>query len=317
MQRHPSPRHAHALAASAGAASSVSAGLLNRVAVIADRAQTESRDTTENVAGYGFGYATKDFDMLRQTQRMEALGQMLSGVAHDLGNLLTIISGSCEALVATLACAGEVDAIAGTRVEAIRQAVRGASGLTRRLLAFGRKQPLHLENVNLNGLLHGLQALLHPLLGSTLVVDMQLQPDLWQTYVDSSLLEQVVLNLLANARDAMPQGGTVTVVTANLTYSNLHGTGQGELPFGEYVLLSVTDTGVGMNEDTRARVFEPFFTTKPEGQGSGLGLAIALGVVKQFSGHIFADSRLGRGTTFRILLPRTRDAKNYRTQQES
>jgi PAS domain S-box-containing protein len=239
-------------------------------------------------------------ERFRQSQKMEPVGRLASGVTHDFNNLLTIISGYCEILLARL---DPHDPVRDMLVE-IKKAEERAAELTRQLLAFSRKQILEPKVLDLNAVLADVSKLLRRLIGED--VELRLQPaaGLGGVRGDVGQLEQVLLNLAVNARDAMPQGGTLTLRTANVerTAADVHGL-PGAAP-GPYVLLAVSDTGCGMTAEVRAHLFEPFYTTKEPGKGTGLGLSTVYGIVKQSGGFIEVDSVPGRGTTFRIYLPR-------------
>ena len=233
---------------------------------------------------------------LEQVQRIEAIGQLTSGVAHDFNNLLTAILGNLELAQMRL---GNHPA-ARSLETAARAAERGAT-LVSQLLAFARKQRLEPKPVDINRLVDGLSDLLARTIGPTITIKHDLGTDLWPALVDPSQIELVLLNLAINARDAMSAGGSLTIETHNLIH---RGGGDADLKTGEYVVLTVTDTGSGMNDEVRARAFEPFFTTKEVGKGSGLGLSMVYGVVRQSGGGVEIDSVVGLGTTIRVFLPR-------------
>ncbi|HEV2673436.1 MAG TPA: ATP-binding protein [Aliidongia sp.] len=233
---------------------------------------------------------------LEQVQRIEAIGQLTSGVAHDFNNLLTAILGNLELAQMRL---GNHPA-ARSLETAARAAERGAT-LVSQLLAFARKQRLEPKPVDINRLVDGLSDLLARTIGPTITIDPRLAADPWAALVDPSQIELVLLNLAINARDAMSAGGTLTIETRNLLH---RGGGDADLKPGDYVVLSVADTGSGMTDDVRARAFEPFFTTKEVGKGSGLGLSMVYGVVRQSGGGVEIDSVVGMGTTIRVYLPR-------------
>jgi PAS domain S-box-containing protein len=241
-------------------------------------------------------------EALRQSQKMEAVGQLTGGIAHDFNNLLQGITGSLELLQKRLAQGrlGDLDRfITGAMAAANR-----AAALTHRLLAFSRRQPLDPKPVSVNPLVASMEDLLRRTLGERIELDFILAPDLWRTLCDPHQLENAVLNLAINARDAMPEGGTLTIATGNCALDEASPFWSREMRPGAYVCLSVTDTGIGMSPETLARAFEPFFTTKPIGQGTGLGLSMIYGFVRQSEGHAAIASEPGRGTAVRLFLPR-------------
>jgi PAS domain S-box-containing protein len=237
---------------------------------------------------------------LRQAQKMESVGRLAGGVAHDFNNLLTAISGNVELALLDLRPA---DPLYELLVE-VHRAADSAANLTRQLLAFSRKQVIDPRIVNLNGIVDELQKMLKRLMREDVDVHVRLDPVLWQTRVDRGQLEQVLVNLAVNARDAMPNGGTLTLETGNATLDEEYTRTRSYVVPGEYVMLAVTDNGTGMDEEAKAHLFEPFFTTKEHGKGTGLGLAMVYGAVKQNRGSIEVESEPGKGTTFRIYLPR-------------
>ncbi|MBS0644599.1 MAG: PAS domain S-box protein [Proteobacteria bacterium] len=237
-------------------------------------------------------------ERLRRAQRLEAIGQLTGGIAHDFNNLLAVIILEAEALEAT-----NVPAIAQSATAILATALRG-SDLTHRLLAFARKQPLHFLAVSLNELLLEMVPLLQRTLGEAIEVELRAEPEVWLTDSDPSQLHNVVLNLAINARDAMPKGGTLTLRTENLRLNAVAAAAFG-LTAGEFVALSVSDTGMGMTPEVRDRALEPFFTTKPPGAGTGLGLSMVYGFARQSGGQLSLTSALGEGTTVRLLLPRS------------
>jgi PAS domain S-box-containing protein len=245
-------------------------------------------------------------EQFRQAHKMEAVGRLAGGVAHDFNNVLTIIRAQTEFLLADLP--GE-DSRRKDVLE-IQDAADRAAAFTRQLLAFSRRQLLQPEVLDLNGVVGGMETMLRRLVGEDVVVITKLQPDLPRISADPTQLQQVVLNLAINARDAMPRGGTLLMETATVElddhYPRLHPTAKP----GLHVVLAVTDTGCGMDSATRSRVFEPFFTTKEPGKGTGLGLSTVYGIVKQSGGHIWVYSEVGRGTTFKLYFPPTCGAVN-------
>jgi len=236
---------------------------------------------------------------LAQTERMEAVGQLASGVAHDFNNLLTIIKGYSSMLMERNPHGP--DARAATEIQ---QAADRAAALTHQLLAFGRRQTLQPRVLDLNAIIRGLEKMLRRVLSENVDLAIRTAPGLGFVKADPVQMEQVLLNLVVNARDAMPKGGRLTISTAPRHIDFDSGEGESYVRAGDYVTLSVADTGTGMDAATRERIFEPFFTTKEVGKGTGLGLATVYGIVKQSSGHIGVDSEPGHGTTFYVLLPR-------------
>jgi PAS domain S-box-containing protein len=241
-------------------------------------------------------------EALRQSDKLLALGQLTGGIAHDFNNLLAIILGNIELLSEDLGDDTEHQRHIQTAMTA---AHRGAA-LTQRLLAFARKQPLEPRLTQVNHLVSEMSDLLRRSLDPTVSLDMILASDLWLTKIDPSGLENALLNLALNARDAMPRGGRLTLETRNVRLDKIYAALHQDVRPGEYVMLSVTDTGAGMPPEVRDRAFEPFFTTKPIGQGSGLGLPMVYGFVKQSQGHAQIDSEEGIGTTVKLYLPRDR-----------
>jgi PAS domain S-box-containing protein len=239
-------------------------------------------------------------EQLRQSQKMEAIGQLAGGVAHDFNNLLTLIKAYSGLVADQL---DEGSAIKSDVVEIQRAAGRAAS-LTQQLLAFSRKQILQPRVLDLNRVSRDLEPMLRPLIGDNIQIVTKPGASLGRVKADPGQIEQVLINLSLNARDAMPSGGTLTIETANVELDEAYHGRHSVIAPGPYVLLAVSDTGVGMDEDTRSRVFEPFFTTKPVGKGTGLGLSTVYGIVKQSSGYIWVYSEPQRGTTFKIYLPR-------------
>jgi two-component system cell cycle sensor histidine kinase/response regulator CckA len=244
-------------------------------------------------------------NQFRQAQKMEAVGRLAGGVAHDFNNLLMVISGYTEVLLEHTRKGNPLY----PKIEAIHQATDRATTLTRQLLAFSRKQLLELKVVDLNVIVEDLERLLRPLIGENIQLDTQLSPDLGRTRADSGQIEQVIMNLVVNSKDAMPTGGKISIQTANarLNHDELRREHSYIQP-GDYVMFSVTDTGQGMDKETQLRIFEPFFTTKEKGKGTGLGLSTVYGIIKQSGGYVLVESEPAQGTTFRIYLPRVEDA---------
>ena len=236
----------------------------------------------------------------RQSRKLETAGRLAGGVAHDFNNLLTAILGTSELLLAGLApgTAERED------VEEIKRAATRAANLTRQLLAFSRRQVLQPRTLDLNQLVHGVETMLRRLIGEHITLGTRAAEHLWRVRADPGQLEQVIVNLCVNARDAMPTGGTLVVETDNVHFPGAAHGAEAIMPAGPYVLLTVTDTGTGMEPQTLGHIFEPFFTTKEPGRGTGLGLATVYGIVKQSGGFIFVDTEPGRGSRFRIYLPR-------------
>jgi PAS domain S-box-containing protein len=240
-------------------------------------------------------------ERLRQSQKMETVGQLTGGVAHDFNNLLQIIAGNLDLLLRTL----PADAARQRRAaESAMSGAKRAATLTERLLAFSRRQPLAPKPLNANRLISGMSELLHRSLGETIEVEVVLSPSLWRAEVDPNALENAILNLALNARDAMADGGKLTVETANTHLDRDYVAQHPELSSGQYVSISVSDTGHGMTPEVVERVFEPFFTTKEVGKGTGLGLSMVYGFAKQSGGNVKIYSEPGQGTTVRLYLPR-------------
>jgi hypothetical protein len=236
-------------------------------------------------------------ERLAQAEKMEAIGRLAGGVAHDFNNLLTVISGYAEILLA------RPDVTGREQLHEIAHAAEQAAGLTRSLLAFSRRQVLHPRVLDVNEIVAGMEPIVRRIIGDDVSVGVRLAPGLARVEADQAQLERVILNLAANARDAMPDGGSLTIETADVELDDEYVRSRGEGTAGPNVLLAVSDTGVGMSEDVRRHLFEPFFTTKSPGAGTGLGLATVFGVVKQSGGSIYVYSEEGRGTTFKIHLP--------------
>ena len=239
-------------------------------------------------------------EQLRQAQKMEAVGQLAGGIAHDFNNLLTAILSYCDLLLEEVRHGDPIRA----DIEQIRQAGQRAAGLTRQLLAFSRRQVLQPKVLSLNTVIDGTEGMLRRLVGSDVVVDFTRDPGLWHVLADPSQLEQVLFNLVVNARDAMPQGGRLGITTANRELMADSPERPNGVRPGAYVAMAVSDTGVGIEPGMHARIFEPFFTTKEPGRGTGLGLSTVYGIVQQSGGHVTVSSAPGKGATFTVLLPR-------------
>jgi PAS domain S-box-containing protein len=238
---------------------------------------------------------------LRQSQKMEAVGQLTGGIAHDFNNLLQVILGNLESLQRHL------PQDSGRLQRAAHQAMNGArraAALTQRLLAFSRRQPLDPKPIDVNALVQGASDLMHRTLGETIAIETVLGAGLWRVEVDPNELEAALLNLAVNARDAMPEGGKLTIETVNAHIDQAYAANHAEVLTGQYVAVCISDTGVGMSAATVNQAFEPFFTTKPVGKGTGLGLSQVYGFVKQSGGHVKIYSEVGQGTTVKLYLPR-------------
>ncbi len=254
------------------------------------------RDMTEEL---------KQKEAALKSQRLEAIGQLSGGIAHDFNNLLTIISGNLELLEETISNPQDHELLS----RAARAADSGAR-LTNRLLTFARRRQLAAEVINLNEQVRGMTELLRRTIGDTIELRTHLAPDLWLARVDAGEVEAAVLNLAINARDAMPDGGKLSIRTDNAVLEDGEIGFEGPLTAGDHVRISVSDNGAGMTKETLSRVFEPFFTTKAPGRGTGLGLSTIYGFVKQSNGNITIYSELGTGTTVNLYLPRSVDAKH-------
>ncbi|HMK20856.1 MAG TPA: ATP-binding protein, partial [Terriglobales bacterium] len=244
-------------------------------------------------------------EQLRQAQKMEAVGTLAGGVAHDFNNLLTVINGYSR----LLAERHGQDAQSSHSIDQISRAAERATALTRQLLAFSRRQLLQPRILNLNTLVGNVERMLHPLLGERIQIVVEVSRQLGKVRADPGQMEHILMNLAVNARDAMPRGGTLTLHTSNVELDPEFCRQHRDAAPGSYVLLAVSDTGTGMDTHALAHLFEPFFTTKEPGKGTGLGLSMVYGIVKQSGGYITVDSSVGRGSTFRIYLPRVEEVE--------
>lgn len=248
----------------------------------------------------------------QQANKMAAIGQLAGGIAHDFNNLLTVILGHSEFLLKR----DEPRESSRVRVEEIRKAAERGAWLTSQLLAYSRNQILEPAVLQMNSVLEDMDGILRCMLGEDIALDLVMDSNLGWTKVDRGKLEQIVLNLAGNARDAMPQGGRLRLETLNASVNRHTPAVQPFVAPGEYVALLVRDTGIGMGPETRARVFEPFFTTKEKGKGTGLGLATIYGIVKQCGGYIWVESEVGAGSVFQTLLPRVAQPVDPHVVQE-
>jgi two-component system, cell cycle sensor histidine kinase and response regulator CckA len=242
-------------------------------------------------------------DELRQGQKMEAVGQLAGGIAHDFNNALSVITGYSDLLKLKLSAGNP----SNRYIEEIAKAAHRAAALTRQLLAFSRKQVIQPVVLDLNAATGAFEDMMRRLIGEDITITFKRSPDLGLVKMDPGQVEQILMNLAVNSRDAMPNGGRLSIETANIELDETYASQNAHMAPGSYVMLSVSDTGCGMDKETQLRVFEPFFTTKEVGKGTGLGLSTVYGITKQNAGHIRAYSELGKGTTFRLYLPRLGD----------
>ena len=245
---------------------------------------------------------------LHQAQKLQALGQLTGGIAHDFNNLIGEITGSLD-LIRRRIDSGRIDGIEGFITGATRSAER-AGALTQRLLAFARQQSLDIRSLDINAMVVGMGDIFRRTLGENIALDIMLKGDLWPALSDANQLDSVLLNLVVNARDAMPRGGRLTIETANMRIDEAHSRLQDDMEAGDYVMIGVSDTGCGMPASVVAKAFDPFFTTKPIGQGTGLGLSMAYGFARQSGGHLRIYSEVGQGSSVKLFLRRgTRDVE--------
>jgi PAS domain S-box-containing protein len=244
---------------------------------------------------------------LLQSQKIEAIGRLAGGVAHDFNNLLTAVIGYSDRILSRL---NQADPMY-VEIEQIRQAGTMAANVAKQLLAFSRKQVLQPRTFSLNSAVNDIRAMIQRLLPEQIEVSFALAPELGNVKADPTQMEQVVLNLVINARDAMPEGGTLTIETDNAGLDENYARTHAEVVAGQYVVLAISDTGIGMDAETQKHLFEPFFTTKKHGEGTGLGLSTVYGIVKQSGGHVWVYSEVGKGTTFKLYLPRVEGVDEY------
>lgn len=263
-----------------------------RESVLVSRDITERKQAEEKMAALQV--------QLGQSQKMEAIGRLAGGIAHDFNNILAVIQGYSDLCLSGIPKENPLR----EDIQEITNAVKRAANLISQLLAFSRRQTMEMEVINLNPLLQNLEKMLRRVIGEDVELVTTLPDDLGRVKADPGQIEQILLNLTVNARDAMPSGGKLTIETANVTLKENNRQNHMVLTPGHYVMISITDTGLGMTQEVKERIFEPFFTTKEIGKGTGLGLSMVYGIVKQSGGHIGVDSEPGKGATFRIYLPR-------------
>ena len=276
-----------------------------KLARLAPAIARELREAQSRVARKAAEEALRQSEeQLRQAQKLEAVGRLAAGVAHDFNNILTVITGHSELLLRQLSAEDP----RRKNAEQIEKSAYMAAALTRQLLTFSRKQVIEPRVLNLNAVIVTIEKMLRRLIGEDIEFRTLLDSAAAYIKADPGQIEQVIMNLAVNARDAMPSGGKLTITTANTTLDKNHLKNFPDLCAGDYVMIAIADTGTGMSEEVKAHLFEPFFTTKPPGKGTGLGLATCFGIVKQNTGLINVHSELGRGTTFNLYFPRVETA---------
>jgi signal transduction histidine kinase len=276
-----------------------------RLARLVPAIERELREAETRVARKAAEEALRQSEeQFRQAQKLEAVGRLAAGVAHDFNNILTAITGHGEMLIRQM----EANDARRGHVEQIQKAATMAAGLTRQLLTFSRKQVIEPRVLKLNDVVHDIEKMIRRIIGEDIEFDTQLDPEAGHIKADPGQIEQVIMNIAVNARDAMPNCGELRITTTNTTLDERYVKNFPELRAGDYVMLSIADTGIGMTDQVKAHLFEPFFTTKSAGKGTGLGLATCFGIVQQSDGHINVHSELGRGTTFTIYFPRVKSA---------
>jgi nitrogen-specific signal transduction histidine kinase len=264
---------------------------LTRLAPAVRRAMQEVEDRIEH---------EKLQDQLIESQKMEMVGQVTGGVAHDFNNILAVIIGCTDLMMPGLAPDSPIRKYA----EEVRQAANRATGLTRQLLIYSRKQAVQSGVLNLNDVVKDMDSMLQRLINKNIEMTIVLDNEIGRVKADSGYVGQVLMNLVINARDAMPNGGEIVIATHNVILDESYTSTRRDVSSGDYVMLSISDTGTGMTEEVKLHLFDPFFTTKPIGKGTGLGLATCLTIIRQSHGHIDVQSELGTGTTFKIYFPR-------------
>ena len=264
------------------------------------------READDRLVGYGLLFdeteSRRRDQELASAQRMEAIGQLTGGIAHDFNNLLTVVTGNLE----LLKLKGGLNEHAAPIVERALVGTSRGAALTRQLLSFARRQFLEARDFDANGLIEDMVELMRRALGEQVRIVTDLEPSLWTAYADPTQVDSALMNLAINSRDAMPQGGQITIASANRRLPDSVDLPRDDIAPGDYVMLSVTDTGIGMPQEVLSRAFEPFFTTKRDGEGTGLGLSMVFGFIRQSRGHIEIESEVGKGTTVRVHLPRGR-----------